>query len=574
LSGQLTLDDQILQANNIVSDNLLMQFNGLYLTTPSTTFTFPVNDGMNGDVLTTDGSGGLTFTQSSGINYNVVNLVVGPEGFSTIQAAVDYHYTNYHPSSIRGVVEIRGGIYTENVSVLSNFISFKGYNNSTIIGSINYNPVLNDALNISIEDLEIQSSGGSYSINLITSNPIPLSTIVISKCRTNGFDCSGFGSVPVKTYFYDSIFTRTNKTKPCNISNYTNFKAHGCEFFAIYDFSTPFNILDADLKVEMDSCKWVGGCLNINGGTNFTRLYNTTIVSFNVECVDITVNTECEFFNLNLERRGTSGNSIRKAGSGNILMSSCFYRHQNLGVDPINLTNGTIQPFNKVDSKIGGYEFKREDNNVIKFPLSASASNNNILKYNSSIGELEWVTTSSLIGPQGFQGVQGSTGSQGLQGFQGSQGPQASISGLTKSDVGLDQVDNTSDVNKPISTATQNALNGKVNVPLYFITNTTNNSLTNIVPVSIALGTNKSIRYHLKGRSTTTNNRFAAECWFEADNTGGVVTLIGTLSIDRKSTFTNAVQTSVTVSGSNVNININGPNGQTVVWELYVKEIL
>ncbi|HET8685110.1 MAG TPA: hypothetical protein VFM18_00435 [Methanosarcina sp.] len=49
------------------------------------------------------------------------------------------------------------------------------------------------------------------------------------------------------------------------------------------------------------------------------------------------------------------------------------------------------------------------------------------------------------------------------------QGAVTSVSGrtgdvtLTKSDVGLSNVDNTSDINKPISTATQNALNAKVN---------------------------------------------------------------------------------------------------------------
>jgi hypothetical protein len=37
-------------------------------------------------------------------------------------------------------------------------------------------------------------------------------------------------------------------------------------------------------------------------------------------------------------------------------------------------------------------------------------------------------------------------------------------SGLSKSSVGLDNVDNTSDLNKPISTATQTALNGKANL--------------------------------------------------------------------------------------------------------------
>lgn len=37
------------------------------------------------------------------------------------------------------------------------------------------------------------------------------------------------------------------------------------------------------------------------------------------------------------------------------------------------------------------------------------------------------------------------------------------VSALTKSDVGLGNVDNTSDVDKPVSTATQTALNGKRN---------------------------------------------------------------------------------------------------------------
>lgn len=149
------------------------------------------------------------------------------------------------------------------------------------------------------------------------------------------------------------------------------------------------------------------------------------------------------------------------------------------------------------------------------------------------------------------------------------------FSALTKSDVGLSNVDNTSDINKPISTATQNALDGKVNNPLFALGNTTNNTLTTLFSTAIPLNTQKSIRYHLRGRSATTGNRFEAECWFAVDNTGGVTTVIGTLSIDRKSSFTNAVQTSVTITGGNIaNINITGPNGQTVVWELYIREIL
>jgi hypothetical protein len=89
-------------------------------------------------------------------------------------------------------------------------------------------------------------------------------------------------------------------------------------------------------------------------------------------------------------------------------------------------------------------------------------------------------------GDQGIQGVKGDTGAQGQKGDKGdtgSQGPRGiqgvaganglttSVNGvtqvngaitLTKSDIGLGNVDNTSDAAKPISSATQAALNLKV----------------------------------------------------------------------------------------------------------------
>jgi hypothetical protein len=82
-----------------------------------------------------------------------------------------------------------------------------------------------------------------------------------------------------------------------------------------------------------------------------------------------------------------------------------------------------------------------------------------------------------IQGPQGDpgpQGIQGDPGPQGIQGPQGDPGdPAPSIHsgltlddgtnphGTTKADVGLGNVDNTSDLNKPISTATQSALDLK-----------------------------------------------------------------------------------------------------------------
>lgn len=84
-------------------------------------------------------------------------------------------------------------------------------------------------------------------------------------------------------------------------------------------------------------------------------------------------------------------------------------------------------------------------------------------------------------GPQGPTGATGATGPQGPTGATGATGPGVASGGTTgqllrkksntdfdtefftptKTTVGLDQVDNTSDANKPISTATQTALNNR-----------------------------------------------------------------------------------------------------------------
>jgi hypothetical protein len=86
-----------------------------------------------------------------------------------------------------------------------------------------------------------------------------------------------------------------------------------------------------------------------------------------------------------------------------------------------------------------------------------------------------------IQGPTGVQGVQGDKGDIGIQGPTGVQGdkgdkgdigiqgPTGIVSGVTKSMVGLGNVDNTSDLVKPISTATQDALNLKapINNPTF-----------------------------------------------------------------------------------------------------------
>lgn len=55
---------------------------------------------------------------------------------------------------------------------------------------------------------------------------------------------------------------------------------------------------------------------------------------------------------------------------------------------------------------------------------------------------------------------------------------------LTKSDVGLGNVDNTSDASKPISTATQTALNGKIGSNITGATGAT--TLTNMIQITLS----------------------------------------------------------------------------------------
>lgn len=65
---------------------------------------------------------------------------------------------------------------------------------------------------------------------------------------------------------------------------------------------------------------------------------------------------------------------------------------------------------------------------------------------------------------------------------------QTGVVVLTKSDIGLDQVDNTSDLAKPISTATQAALDAKMTRTVYDTQNLGTDVYNYAVAMAIALG--------------------------------------------------------------------------------------
>lgn len=73
-----------------------------------------------------------------------------------------------------------------------------------------------------------------------------------------------------------------------------------------------------------------------------------------------------------------------------------------------------------------------------------------------------WGAAVSLQGPAGPQGPQGPAGAAGSGAVSSVAGRSGDVT-LTKTDVGLANVDNTSDASKPVSTATQSALDGKAN---------------------------------------------------------------------------------------------------------------
>jgi hypothetical protein len=89
---------------------------------------------------------------------------------------------------------------------------------------------------------------------------------------------------------------------------------------------------------------------------------------------------------------------------------------------------------------------------------------------------------------------------------------QTGVVVLDKSDIGLDQVDNTSDANKPISTATQTALNERVRV---LICDRTKVNITGVNVLTVAK------TYLIPGGTLTGFARLKIECMgLKQDNTG------------------------------------------------------
>jgi len=153
-------------------------------------------------------------------------------------------------------------------------------------------------------------------------------------------------------------------------------------------------------------------------------------------------------------------------------------------------------------------------------------------------------------GIQGEQGIQGIPGAQGLKGDPGSDGLTTSVNGITqvagaitlsKSDINLGNVDNTSDASKPVSTATLTALNLKANTASLATVATTGSyaDLLNkpVIPTSQWITAGNNITYAsgaiaIAGQSTAYDNTPFTDyngLVFQAYKIGGLTGTIGNI---------------------------------------------
>lgn len=133
-------------------------------------------------------------------------------------------------------------------------------------------------------------------------------------------------------------------------------------------------------------------------------------------------------------------------------------------------------------------------------------------------------------------------------------GNGSSLTGLTKSQVGLANVDNTSDANKPISTATQTALDGKL------ATNGNGSSLTGLTKSQVGLGNVDNTSDANKPVSTATQSALDLKLAINGNGsslTGLTKTQVGLANVDNTSDANKPVSTATQTA-------LNGKQDQLV----------
>lgn len=137
---------------------------------------------------------------------------------------------------------------------------------------------------------------------------------------------------------------------------------------------------------------------------------------------------------------------------------------------------------------------------------------------------------------------------------------------VTKSDVGLGNVDNTSDANKPISTATQTALDAKQSFTEATVS-TTDATPTTLVDIAIATDTRKQIKVYANGFETATGDTIWKEITLGCKNIAGTVSIIGSpVANTGYDAGASAWTIIASVSTTNIRITVTGENTHSIDW--------
>lgn len=115
---------------------------------------------------------------------------------------------------------------------------------------------------------------------------------------------------------------------------------------------------------------------------------------------------------------------------------------------------------------------------------------------------------------------------------------ESALQSVTKSDVGLSNVDNTSDANKPISTAQQGALNLKANIASPTFTGTPKSTTAAVGTNTTQIATTAFVKTAVDNSATTINDSIATH---KADNTAHGIGDKSTLKTTEKASIVGAM---------------------------------
>lgn len=144
---------------------------------------------------------------------------------------------------------------------------------------------------------------------------------------------------------------------------------------------------------------------------------------------------------------------------------------------------------------------------------------------------------------------------------------------VTATQVGLGNCDNTSDADKPVSTATQTALDGKSDVPTTGTVQTTDATATVLMTVAVPTDEEKMYDIKVHGHEDATDDHLWKRVTCTVKNISGTASLVGGVDAATGYDAGASAWTIVTsVSSGNVIVTVTGEAAHTIDWRFTVIE--